>query len=160
MVICIIIISKWYQLSHRLLWCWCTVADPGGGVLRGPCPPALYKQVIKKIAAKSGHIDFMFLGPPLPGRWIRCWVNKELSDGSVNRPHDVMQSHLLCRCSAQGTCHPCPGNRTLSQEARGDPSRCKHRPSQSLGSLVHQLFPAISLPEHIQRKLGSSFNLR
>ena len=42
-----------------------TVADPGGGVPRGPWPPpALYKQVIKKMAAKGGHIDFMFLSPP------------------------------------------------------------------------------------------------
>ena len=23
------------------------------------------------MAAEGGHIDFMFLGPPLPGRWIR-----------------------------------------------------------------------------------------
>ena len=32
---------------------------------------------VKKMAAKDGHIDFMFLAP-LPGRWIRCWdtVNK------------------------------------------------------------------------------------
>ena len=27
-------------------------------------PPALYKQVIEKMAAKGGHIDFMFLAPP------------------------------------------------------------------------------------------------
>ena len=133
----------------------------GGGGTEGAMPPSpvqtSHKNDCRQRWPHRFHVSWT---PPLPGRWIRCWVNKELSDGSVNRPHDVMQSHLLCRCSAQGTCHPCPGNRTLSQEARGDPSRCKHRPSQSLGSLVHQLFPAISLPEHIQRKLGSSFNLR
>ena len=37
------------------------------GVPRGGmAPPALYKQVIKKMAAKGGHIDFMFFGPPHP----------------------------------------------------------------------------------------------
>ena len=30
------------------------------------------KEIMQKMAAKGGHIDFMFLGPPLPGRWIRC----------------------------------------------------------------------------------------
>ena len=25
------------------------------------------------MATKGGCIDFMFLGPPLPGRWIRYW---------------------------------------------------------------------------------------
>ena len=27
-------------------------------------PPVLYKKVIKKMAAKGGHIDVMFLAPP------------------------------------------------------------------------------------------------
>ena len=32
------------------------------------------KILIEKMVAKGSHIDFMFLGPPLPGRWIRyCW---------------------------------------------------------------------------------------
>ena len=26
------------------------------------------------MSTKGGHIDFMFIGPPLPGRWIRCWI--------------------------------------------------------------------------------------
>ena len=25
------------------------------------------------MATEFGHIDFMFLGPSLPGRWIRYW---------------------------------------------------------------------------------------
>ena len=30
---------------------------------------------MKKMAAKGGHIDFMFVGPPLQGRWIHyCYV--------------------------------------------------------------------------------------
>ena len=33
-------------------------------------PPGPVKISHKKMAAKSGHIDFMFLGPPLPGHWI------------------------------------------------------------------------------------------
>ena len=37
--------------------------DPGG-CQGGHGPPALYKQVMKKMATKGGHIDFMFLGPP------------------------------------------------------------------------------------------------
>ena len=37
--------------------------DPGG-TKGAMAPPALYKQVIKKMAAKGGHIDFMFLVPP------------------------------------------------------------------------------------------------
>ena len=42
-----------------------SVADPGGP--RGPCPPRPRKQVIKKMAAKGGCIDFMFLAPsPYP----------------------------------------------------------------------------------------------
>ena len=36
-----------------------------GGAEGAMAPPqALYKQVIKKMAAKGGHIDFMFLAPP------------------------------------------------------------------------------------------------
>ena len=45
-----------------------TVADPGG-VPRGPWPPRSPVEIShKKMAAKGGHIDFMFLGPspPLP----------------------------------------------------------------------------------------------
>ena len=38
-----------------------SVADPGGGCRGGRGPPAL---VIKKMAAKGGPIDFMFLAPP------------------------------------------------------------------------------------------------
>ena len=51
-------------LKHLLLFLYSnrgslsSVADPGGA--RGPCPPS--------------HIDFMFLAPPHPSRWIRCWL--------------------------------------------------------------------------------------
>ena len=40
------------------------VADPGEGV-RGQWTPGPVKLVIKKMAAKGGHIDFMFLPPYL-----------------------------------------------------------------------------------------------
>ena len=42
------------------------VADPGG-VPRGPWPPPSPVEIShKKMAAKGGPIDFMFLGPPYP----------------------------------------------------------------------------------------------
>ena len=41
-----------------------SVADPGGQGGHGP--PGPVKKVIKKMAAKSGRIDFMFLGSPYP----------------------------------------------------------------------------------------------
>ena len=51
----------------------------GGAEGAMPPPPALYKQVIKKMATKGGHIDFMFLahvsffkffwGPLIPLFW-------------------------------------------------------------------------------------------
>ena len=44
-----------------------SVADPGGGAEGAMAPPGPVKIGHKK----DGHIDFMFLGPPLPGRWIR-----------------------------------------------------------------------------------------
>ena len=31
------------------------------------------------MATKGGRIDFMFLAPPLPGRWIRYWMPPVLS---------------------------------------------------------------------------------
>ena len=35
-----------------------------------PPPPGPVKISTKKTATQGGHIDFMFLSPPLPGRWI------------------------------------------------------------------------------------------
>ena len=46
-----------------------SVADPGGEgatPLSGPI-----KISHEKVAAKGGRVDFMFLAPPPPGRWIR-----------------------------------------------------------------------------------------
>ena len=40
------------------------VVDPGGP--RGSWPPGPVKIGHKKMAAKDGHIDFMFLSPPYP----------------------------------------------------------------------------------------------
>ena len=64
----------------RMTWrCGQTVADPGGGVPRGPWPPPSPVQISHKKDGR-GHMDFMFLGPlPLPGRWIRCWQIIEMS---------------------------------------------------------------------------------
>ena len=36
------------------------------------------------MAAEGGCIDFMFLGPPLPSRWIRYWIS---SVGSLVHLH-------------------------------------------------------------------------
>ena len=36
-----------------------------------PPPPGPVKISHKKMATEGGRIDFMFLGPRLPGRWIR-----------------------------------------------------------------------------------------
>ena len=41
--------------------------NPGGGGAGGPPGPVK----ISHMATEGGHIDFMFLGPHLPGRWIR-----------------------------------------------------------------------------------------
>ena len=53
-----------------------SVADLGGE--RGDHPPPalekIRKNVIKKMAAEGSCIDFMFLGPLLPGLWIRYWL--------------------------------------------------------------------------------------
>ena len=54
-----------------------SVADPGGLAM----PPGPVKISHKKIAAKGGRIDFMFLGPPLPGRWI-CYCIYRSTTGS------------------------------------------------------------------------------
>ena len=49
-----------------------SVADKGGP--RGPWPPPGHVKIgHKKMATEGGRIDFMFLSPPLPGRWIRYW---------------------------------------------------------------------------------------
>ena len=38
------------------------------------------------MAAKGGRIDFMFLGPPLPGRWIRyCHHIIQLFGGIISQ---------------------------------------------------------------------------
>ena len=47
-----------------------TVADPGGAE-GAMAPPQPCTNNIKKMAAKCGHIDFMFFDPSPPGRWIR-----------------------------------------------------------------------------------------
>ena len=38
------------------------------------------------MATKGGRIDFMFLGPPLPGRWIR-YCAQEFAHKSAKRVH-------------------------------------------------------------------------
>ena len=40
------------------------VADPRGGAEEAMPPPSPVQISHKKMAAKGGHIDFMFLGPP------------------------------------------------------------------------------------------------
>ena len=45
------------------------------------------------MAAEGGRIDFMFLGPPLPGRWIRyciLWPIDQTSKGNV--AHAILKS--------------------------------------------------------------------
>ena len=46
-------------------WAVCILCSGSREGPRGPCPPppTLQKLVTKKIAAKGGHIDFMFLAP-------------------------------------------------------------------------------------------------
>ena len=46
------------------------VVDPGGA--EGAMAPSPVQISHKKMAAKGGHIDFMFLAPLPPRRWIRC----------------------------------------------------------------------------------------
>ena len=60
-------------LMGRGAWCQKSinaVADPGGAE-GAMAPPGPVKIGHKKMATEGGRIDFMFLGPPLPGRWIR-----------------------------------------------------------------------------------------
>ena len=60
-----------------------SVADPGGAE-GGMAPPAPVKISHKKMAAKFGRIDFMFLGPHLPGLWIRYWNLLNFSETPIN----------------------------------------------------------------------------
>ena len=43
-------------------------------------PPGPVKIGHKKMAAEGGRIDFMFLGPPSPGRWIRYCAMVKLAN--------------------------------------------------------------------------------
>ena len=44
----------------------------GEGAIAPPGPVKIGHK--KKMAPEGSRIDFMFLGPPLPGRWIRYWA--------------------------------------------------------------------------------------
>ena len=60
-----------------------------------PPPPDPVKISHKEMAAKFGHIDFMFLGPPLTGHWICYCHSREY--GVVGRG-DMSYIFMLCSC--------------------------------------------------------------
>ena len=74
------------------------VADPRGRApWHPPRPRPCKKIVIKKMAAKGGRIDFMFLAPhPLPGHWIRYW--------SLQIILVYYQGHVLGHIQSQHNC--------------------------------------------------------
>ena len=75
--------ANWYSPFDPL---FVTVADPGGGGKGAIAHPGPVKISHKKMAAKGGCMDFMFLGPYLrPGHWIRYCVTPvcTLSHGNI-----------------------------------------------------------------------------
>ena len=49
------------------------------------------------MAAKGGRIDFMFLSPPLSGRWIRYWIRNQIIGHVENKNYTTIIDSFLPR---------------------------------------------------------------